>query len=113
VHLPAQHRDLVAEDQEFDVFGSAVAASWVDICSTWCRSRYTGEALMAPGSLQLLRRRPAPDPHVNPAEPDLRARQPGRGHRHPRLIPTVVGWLRVAPCLIAEPCACCYRSLPA
>jgi len=25
VHLPAQHRDLMAQHQEFDVFGPAVA----------------------------------------------------------------------------------------
>jgi hypothetical protein len=35
VYLPAQHRYLMAQDQEFDVFGSAVTGEWVNICSTW------------------------------------------------------------------------------
>ena len=48
MYLPAQHRDLVAEYQEFDIFGSAVAGELGQHLQHWRRSRYTSEALMAP-----------------------------------------------------------------
>jgi hypothetical protein len=39
VYLAAQHRDLMAEDQEFDILGPPSRVSWVNICSTWRISR--------------------------------------------------------------------------
>jgi hypothetical protein len=46
VYLSAEHRDLVAQDEEFDILGVVVAGSWVNICSTWRSSRYTNDAVM-------------------------------------------------------------------
>jgi hypothetical protein len=63
VHLSAQHRDLMAQHQQFDFLGPAVAGELVNICSTWRSSRYTNEALTA---------------SIVPADPRVELAQPSR-----------------------------------
>jgi hypothetical protein len=75
MYLPAQHRDLVAEYQEVDVFGAAVAGELGQHLQHLAQKQVYQRSAHGPGSLELPRRRLGSDPHVNPAEPDLRARQ--------------------------------------
>jgi hypothetical protein len=69
VYLPAQHRDLVAQYQEFDVFGSAVAGELGQHLQHLAQKQVHQRSAHGPGSLQLPRRRPGPDPHVNRLNP--------------------------------------------
>jgi hypothetical protein len=48
VHLAAPHGHLVTQDEQLDVLGPAITASWVNIRRICRSNRYTQEALITP-----------------------------------------------------------------
>jgi hypothetical protein len=49
VNLPAEHRHLMTQNEQLNVLGAPPSrASWVNICKSYRRSRYTNDAAIHP-----------------------------------------------------------------